>query len=133
MTQELYWLTLTAFMTSLFFLPYVLNRISMQGLFGSMGYLPINDPEPPAWAMRAMAAHKVAMENLPIFAALILASHLTGISNSITSTAAMVYFFGMMTHYVVFTLGIPYVRTVAFLGAGFGAEVALALTLLDII
>ena len=68
-----------------------------------------------------------------MFAALILTCHLAGISNSVTTTAAVVYYFGMLTYYVVFTLGIPYLRTIAFLAAGFASEVALALTLLGII
>lgn len=133
MTSELNWLTLTALMTALLWIPYVLNRMARQGIFGTMGNLPPDEPSPPAWAQRAKAAHMIAVENFPIFAALIIIIHVTGTSNAVTESAATLYFFGMFVHYVVFTLGIPYLRTVAFLVAGFGVEVVLALTLLGII
>ena len=35
MTTELYWLTLTALMTALFRVPYVLNRMAVNGLGGT--------------------------------------------------------------------------------------------------
>ncbi len=78
----------------------------------------------------SQAAHLIAVENLPIFTALVLVAHLAGISNVVTAGAAALYFFGMLAHYLFFTLGIPYARTLAFLVAGFGAELALAFTIL---
>ncbi len=130
MTTELHWLTLTALMTALLWVPYVLNRMALHGIFGSMGNLPPDEPTPAAWARRAKAAHVVAVENLPIFAALVLVAQAAGVSNRLTTAACVVYFFGMLTHYVVFTLGIPYLRSVAYLVAGLGAEVTLALAIL---
>ena len=35
-TTELYWLTLTALMTALFWVPYVLNRMVVSGLGGTL-------------------------------------------------------------------------------------------------
>ena len=133
MTTELYWLTLTALVMALYWIPYVLNRMALQGVLGAMQSTATEGPQPAEWAHRAKAAHGIAVENFPVFAALILAAHVSGISNAITTGAAPVYFFGMLAHYVVFTLGIPYLRTLAFLGAGFGAEIALSLTLLGMI
>lgn len=133
MTPELHWLTLTVLMTALLWVPYVLNRMALQGIFGAMGYLPTDEPAPPAWAQRSKAAHLVAIENLPIFAALVLIAHVAGISNALTLSAAALYFFGMIIHYLVFTLGIPYLRTLAFLAGGFAAEILLALALLGIL
>ena len=40
MTTELYWLTLTALMTALFWVPYVLNRMVMNGLLGTLALDP---------------------------------------------------------------------------------------------
>lgn len=133
MTNELYWLTLTALMTALLWAPYVLNRMALQGVFGAMGNLPPDEPAPAPWALRAKSAHIVAVENLPIFAALILIVHVTDASNAVTQGAAALYFFGMLAHYLLFTLGVPYLRTLAYLVAGFGAEAVLALTLPGII
>jgi len=130
MTNELTWLTLSALAMALYWIPYVINRMALQGIFGSMQNPSDDDPQPPPWAKRAKSAHLIAVENFPIFAALILVAHVAGISNAVTAGAAALYFFGMLAHYVVFTLGIPYVRTVAFLAAGLGSELALALTIL---
>ncbi len=133
MTAELHWLSLTALVVALYWVPYILNRMASQGILEAMRNTAENETQPAAWARRAQAAHGVAMENFPLFAALILAAHVAGVSNGVTAAAAPLYFFGMLAHYIVFTLGIPYLRTLAFLIAGFGAEMALALTLLGII
>ncbi len=133
MTTELYWLSLTALVVALYWIPYVINRMASQGILGAMRSTAADESQPAAWARRAQGAHAVAVENLPVFAALILVAHVSGISNAVTAAAAPVYFFGMLAHYTVFTLGIPYLRTLAFLVAGFGVEIALALTLLGII
>ena len=133
MTTELNWLTLTALMTALLWIPYVLNRMARQGVFGAMGNLPPDEPTPPLWAQRAKAAHLVAVENFAIYATLIILIHVTGMSNDVTRWAAALYFVGMLGHYVVFTLGVPYLRTVTYLVAGFGVQVVLALTLLGVI
>ncbi len=133
MTTELYWLTLTALIMALYWIPYVLNRMALQGIIGATQNPSPDDPQPPEWARRARAAQGIAVENFTIFAALILAAHVSGISNAVTAGAAPVYFFGMLAHYVVFTLGIPYLRTLAFLVAGFGVEIVLSLTLLGLI
>lgn len=133
MTTELYWLTLTALVMALFWVPYVLNRMALQGIVGAMRNPSVSDPQPPEWARRAKAAHGVAVENFAIFAALVLVAHATGTSNAVTTAAAVLYFFGMSFHYLAFTLGVPYLRTGAFLIGLFGAEIALALTLLRVI
>jgi len=132
MTEELYWLVLTTLMTSLFWMPYILNRISVRGLMGGMAN-PSADDEPQAdWANRAQAAHKNAVENLVLFAALVLATHILGVGTALTATMCMVYFVSRLAHYVIYTAGIPVLRTLTF-AAGFVAELVLALNLLGMI
>ena len=53
MTAELFWLTLTAMMTSMFWLPYMIDRVNVRGVMGAFG-----NPGPDAlmqssWAERA--------------------------------------------------------------------------------
>ena len=36
MTPELFWLTLTVILTGLLWVPYILNRMTVRGLFGTM-------------------------------------------------------------------------------------------------
>ena len=132
MTEELYWLVLTTLMTSLFWMPYILNRISVRGLMGGMANPSTNDKPQADWANRAQAAHKNAVENLVLFAALVLATHILGVGTALTATMCMVYFVARLAHYVIYTAGIPVLRTLTF-AAGFLAELVLALNLLGMI
>ena len=127
MTTELEYLVLVTLLTALMWVPYILNMIAVRGLIDAVGY-PEN-PEPLApWASRMKAAHANAVENLIVFAPLVLAGHVAGVSNAVTVTACAVYFWARLIHFVVYSLKVPWVRTLAFL-AGFGAQVAIALQL----
>ena len=62
MTTELYWLTLTALMTALFWVPYVLNRLAMNGLLGTLAGSAPDSSSLSIWAQRAIKAHYNAVE-----------------------------------------------------------------------
>ena len=129
MTEELYWLTLTILMTALFWLPYVLNRMMVRGLMGAMANPSSDDKPEAAWAIRAHAAHNNAVENLVLFAPLVLATQILGVGTPLTATMCMVYFLARLAHYVIYLMGIPVARTLAF-AIAFIAEIVLALNLL---
>lgn len=116
-------------MTAIFWLPYILNRIMVRGLMGAMANPAENDKPVAQWAIRAKAAHSNAVENLVIFAPLVIVTHVAGYSNSLTISACMIYFLARLAHFVVYTLGIPVVRTLSF-AIGFFAQAVLALNLL---
>jgi len=123
MTPELTYLTLAATLTALLWVPYILNTIAVQGLTTAVGYP--TDPKPLApWAVRLKAAHYNAVENLVVFAALVLIAHLAGISNQMTLLACQVYFWVRLVHALSYGLAIPWVRTFAF-AAGFLCQMAL--------
>ena len=72
MTRELFWLTWTVILTGLLWIPYILNRSQIRGLTGTMAN-PTRNAKPHApWATRLMFAHDNAVENLVIFAPLVL-------------------------------------------------------------
>jgi len=131
MSAEIYWLVLTALMTALFWIPYILNQIAVRGLVAALGNPSPDAPPLSAWAQRAAAAHKNAAENLVVFAPLALSIQLLGTGDTMTAAACAIYFFARLTHFVVYTAGIPVVRTLAF-AAGFGAQVALGLRALGV-
>ena len=132
LTPELYWLVLTTVMSGLFWIPYILQRILENGavpaLLDPQGLTHMRAP----WAQRMMRAHQNAVENLVIFAPLVLALHVTDTNTSMTATACSVYFVARAAHFVIYTLAIPVLRTVVFI-VGFGAQMVLALTLLGMI
>lgn len=119
MSPELYWLAITAVMTALFWFPYSLNRIIRRGLMTAMGNPDPDDSRPyvkglSSWAQRAYFAHVNAVENLVVFAALVLVANAAGVSNDITITACKIYFFARLLHYVIYTAGVPVLRTLLF-------------------
>ena len=129
LTVELYWLTITVLMTGLMWLPYIINRIVEQGIGFALW-----DPQGEtitqiAWADRMARAHKNAVENLVIFAPLVLALHLTHLNSELTALACMIYFFSRLAHFIVFSFGIPIMRVLTFM-VSVAAQLILAFTLL---
>lgn len=131
MSRELLWLTLTAILTGLMWVPYILDRIMVRGLMGAMANPSRNDKPQAAWAQRLYFAHTNAVENLVIFACLVLVLDATGHSTRNTAIACAVYFWARLAHVIVYTLGIPVFRTLAF-AVGFVAQVVLALAILGV-
>jgi len=130
MSHELFWLVMSAAMTGLMWVPYTLDRIKVRGLMATMANpSPADKPQSP-WAQRLMAAHVNAVENLVVFAPLVLAAQdlNVNVSTSTTAIACALYFWSRLAHAVVYTLGLPVLRTLAFTG-GFIAQVLVALAL----
>lgn len=132
LTTELYWLTLTVLMTGLMWLPYIINRMTEQGIAFA-----IWDPQGETktavlWADRMARAHQNAVENLVIFAPLVLTLQLSQSNNELTALACMVYFFARLTHYLVFSFGIPMLRVITFM-VSVAAQLILAFSVLGIV
>lgn len=128
MTAELTSLVWVAALSAIMWIPYILNTITVRGLSDAMGYPA--EPKPLApWAQRMKAAHYNSVENLVLFATLVLVANATGVSNNTTVLMCQVYFWARVVHLVSYTLGIPWVRTLAF-AAGWIACVALLIELL---
>ena len=130
MTDPLYWLTLTITMTALFWVIYILNAIVVRGIMGALANPSPELPALSAWAQRAKAAHTNAIENLTIFGLLVLIAHAIGLTGGMVTTAAMLYFFARLVHFVVYSAGIPVLRTLAFV-AGWVAQVMVIMAILQ--
>ena len=132
MTPELFWLTWTVILTGLLWVPYILNRIMVRGLVGSMSNPSRNDRPHAEWATRLMFAHDNAVENLVVFAPLVLILAELDYSTKSTAYACAVYFWARVAHLIVYTLGLPVFRTLAFT-VGFIAQAVLALAIFKIV
>jgi len=128
MKAELMYLVWVTTLTALMWIPYILDRLMVWGVMDTVGYPDNPKPQSP-WARRMKAAHFNALENLVIFAALVLAAQAAGISNSATVTACMVYFWARVVHFLAYTFRLPWIRTIAFT-VGFLAQMTLALRIL---
>jgi uncharacterized MAPEG superfamily protein len=131
MSGELKWLLLTVIFTGVLWVPYILDRIMVRGLVGAMANTsPTDKPQSP-WADRLQKAHYNAVENLVLFAALVLLLNAQHFSTATTVGACAVYFWARVVHAIVYAFGIPVVRTLAF-AVGFCAEAVLAIAALGL-
>lgn len=113
LSTELSMLAWTSGVTLLFWLPYILARMARYGVIETLTYRA--DTKPVAeWAERAKKAHYNAVENLVLFAALVFVAHVTQSTNAATAAAAITYFWARVAHYVLYTAGIPFTRTISF-------------------
>src|SRR6478609_2255625 len=97
MKTELWYLALVTAFTGLLWFPYVLDRTKVWGLADTVGY-PANPKALDAWAERLKRAHANAVENLVIFAPLVLVAHAANVSGPAIGTSAMVYFWARVVH-----------------------------------
>lgn len=128
MKTELFYLLLVVGLTALLWLPYVLNRIAVWGLPATVGY-PANPKPLSPWAQRLRAAHANAVENLVVFAPLVVVAHLLNVSTALTVLACTLYFWSRLVHAIAYTLALPWLRTLAFFG-GFSGQLLLLWQLL---
>jgi uncharacterized MAPEG superfamily protein len=63
------------------------------------------------WAGRAARAHHNMLENLVLFAALVLVAAIAGKTNSTTLLGAQIFFWARVAYAVVYCAGIPWLRT----------------------
>ena len=111
MPKEFFWLMLTIILTGLMWIPYILDRCAVRGLSVTLGNPSPSDKPQSPWAQRMMAAHDNAVENLVLFAPLVLIAHALQISTATTAAACAVFFWARLAHFIVYTLGIPVLRT----------------------
>jgi uncharacterized MAPEG superfamily protein len=124
MKTELVYLAWVTALTGVLWVPYILDRFVTWGISDTVGY-PANPKPQSPWATRLKAAHENAVENLVVFAALVLAASALGISNGAIATACMVYFWARVVHALAYTFAIPWVRTLGFV-AGFACQAVIA-------
>src|SRR4030088_3506369 len=132
MTRELFWLTLTVILTGLLWVPYVLNRCQVRGLSGAMANPSRNDKPHAEWATRLMFAHDNAVENLIIFAPLVLILAQIDYSSKWTVYACAVYFWARVAHLSNYMLCRAGSRTLVFT-VGFLAQAVLALAIFSVV
>jgi uncharacterized MAPEG superfamily protein len=97
-----------------------------------LGTLAGNREDMPAltgWAGRAQRAHRNMLENLVLFAALVLVAKAAGVSNATTVLGAQLFLWGRVAYAVIYLIGVPWLRT----GAWFVSVVGLALIFLQLV
>jgi uncharacterized MAPEG superfamily protein len=72
-------------------------------------------PELTGWAGRARRAHLNMIENMVLFAPLIIIADIAGRDNGMTQLGAQLFFWARLAYAVIYVVGIPYLRTLAWL------------------
>ena len=70
-------------------------------------------PEIKGWAGRAKRAHLNMVENMVLFAALVLIAAVAGKANAMTAMGAAIFFWGRVAYAVIYLAGIAWLRTLA--------------------
>jgi uncharacterized MAPEG superfamily protein len=86
-------------------------------------------PEITGWAGRAARAHRNMVENLLLFAALVLVAVAAGKTNATTLLGAQLFFWARVAYAIVYLIGIPWLRT----GVWAVSVVGLALIFLQLV
>lgn len=116
------YLILSGLLTVLMWTPYIVARLFVWGPVTFITNYPENypaqEPEPPLWAQRAKRAHLNMVETMPALIAVVLGAHFLGGGEEAAATIGLwvqVFFFARVIHYIVYTLGIPALRTPTYL------------------
>ncbi|MGI9406360.1 MAG: MAPEG family protein [Hyphomicrobiaceae bacterium] len=113
MSGEMFWLAMSVLLCLVIWIPYTALYGGLDGVKVGTSQVP-QTQRLPDWAQRCHRAHMNLVETLVPFAILILMLQATGKADGATATAAANFFFARAAHAIVYTMGVPYLRTVAF-------------------
>ena len=114
MSQLEFYTGLSAVWIAIAWVPYLLDRIMVRGLVGAMAN-PSQDLAPQSdWAVRAKAAHVVAIQAFSAFAPLAILAMIRIPEDGYHNILAMTFFIGIFAHYVIYAIGITVLRTLSF-------------------
>ena len=128
-TSELIWLLYTLGLTGLLWVPYIVQLIIQLGPIKAIWDPEGTHPHDAQWVLRAKRAHYNAIENLAVFAPLVLITLGLKLQSETTAMACAVYFFARACHYLIHLFALPVLRTVAFL-IGFACQALLFINIL---
>jgi len=70
-----------------------------------------NMPALEGWAGRASRAHRNMLENIVLFAALVLVAQVAGKTNATTALGAQLFFWARLAYAGIYIAGVPWLRT----------------------
>ncbi len=103
----LVWAVLLTFVQMLIAAQGGMMQVGLQALAGNREGL----PEIKGWGGRAARAHRNMLENLVLFAALVLVAVAAGKTNATTLLGAQIFLYARLAYAVVYVAGIPWLRT----------------------
>ena len=86
-----------------------MQQVGLPALLGNREGL----PEITGWAGRAQRAHRNMVENLVLFAALVLVAVAAGRTNAMTLLGAQIFVWARLAYAIIYVLGLPLLRTLS--------------------
>ena len=114
MSQLEFYTGLSAVWIAIAWVPYLLDRIMVRGLVGAMANPSPDLASQSDWAVRAKAAHVVAIQAFSAFAPLAILAMIRIPEDDYPNILAMTFFIGIFAHYVIYAIGITVLRTLSF-------------------
>ncbi|HMH19573.1 MAG TPA: MAPEG family protein [Burkholderiales bacterium] len=92
--------------------------VAAQAAFNKVGFMALvgnreGMPELTGWGGRATRAHRNMLENLVLFAALVLVAVTAGKTNDMTLLGAQLFFWARLVYAIIYAAGVIWVRTIA--------------------
>ena len=92
--------------------------VAVMGAFNQVGLMKLvgnreDMPKLTGWAGRAERAHLNMMQNLVLFAALVLVAVATGKTNEMTVLGAQLFLWGRVAYAIIYLAGLPWLRTLS--------------------
>ncbi len=109
--QLLVWTVALAFAQMLLALLGATEQLGIEELAGNREYTPKLN----GWAERARKGQLNMLENLALFAPLVLVAQIAGRTNATTALGAEIFFFARLAYVFVFSFGVVYLRTLVWL------------------
>ena len=103
----LVWATLLAVVQAVVAVQGAMMQVGLPALAGNREGM----PEIKGWGGRAARAHRNMIENLVLFAALVLVAVAAGKTNDTTLLGAQIFFWARLAYALVYIAGIPWLRT----------------------
>lgn len=103
----LVWATLLTVVQAVIAVQGAMMQVGLPALAGNREGL----PEIKGWGGRAARAHRNMIENLVLFAALVLAAVAAGKTNDMTLLGAQIFLYARVAYALVYLVGLPWLRT----------------------
>jgi uncharacterized MAPEG superfamily protein len=112
----LIWSVALAFVQMLVAVCAATRQFGLSDLAGNRDSLPAAT----GWAGRAQRAHHNMLENLMLFAILVLVTEVANKNSAMTGLGAQLFFWTRLIYAVIYVIGVPWLRTGVWLGSVVG-------------
>ena len=104
------------------FVQMIISAVGAAQLFGLAKLAGNREDLQPAtgWVGRAQRAHRNMLENLVLFAVLVLVTEITDKNDAMTGLGAQLFFWGRLAYAIIYVVGIAWARTTVWIVSAVG-------------